>query len=214
MFGRAFRCECLERQEEERKFEELLRLSNLEPFRSKTFATFDPRLPGVGHVYERCRQYAQDPMGWLVLCGPFGCGKTHLAAAIANEAVSRNSKVLFTVVPDLLDHLRAAFAPSSPIQYDDLFEAVRTTPLLVLDDLGTEHASSWAQEKLYQLLNHRYNNELPTVVTTNRRLDDLDDRIASRLSDRALGEIILLENARDYRPRQDGERRRKRTPPR
>lgn len=209
MFGRALPCDCLLRLQEERRFDELLRLSKIEPFRDKTFATFDQQVFGVGRAYEICREYAKDPKGWLVLMGPYGCGKTHLAAAIANEAVGRNAKVLFTVVPDLLDHLRSTFAPTSPVQYDDLFDAVRTTPLLVLDDLGTEHPSSWAQEKLYQIFNHRYNEQLPTVVTTNRRLEMLDERIASRLSDRALSTIIDLweTRARDYRPRQVGERR-------
>ena len=60
--------------------------------------------------------------------------------------------------------------------YDDLFESVRTCALLVLDDLGTQSSTAWAQEKLFQVLNHRYNARLPTVVTTNHRLEELDER--------------------------------------
>ncbi|MBI3965533.1 MAG: ATP-binding protein [Chloroflexi bacterium] len=205
-FGRAFPCDCLITQQSERELTDLRRLSNLEPFREWTFETFDPRVPGVQRAHQKSRQFSSDPRGWLVLLGGVGCGKTHLAAAIANEQLENESKVLFTVVPELLDHLRSTFSPQSQVRYDELFEAVRTTPLLVLDDLGTEASSPWAGEKLYQLFNHRYNYQMPTVVTSNRRLEQLDERIASRMSDRALSEIVEID-APDYRPRQRGERK-------
>jgi DNA replication protein DnaC len=192
MFGRAVRCECLSTQLESQRFEDLERLSALEPFRDRTFDNFDPKVHGVADAYDVARRFARDPYGWLVLHGGYGSGKTHLAAAIANEALNARAQVLFAVVPDLLDHLRSAFAPNSPIQYDEMFEGVRTTHLLVLDDLGTESATPWAQEKLYQIINYRYNYQMPTVVTTNRRLEQIDDRIQSRLRDQALCKIVEI----------------------
>ena len=116
-------------------------------------------------VYKACQEFAETPDGWLVLTGEYGCGKTHLAAAIANDLVARGQPALFIVVPELLDHLRATFSPTSHVRFDKRFEEVRTAPLLVLDDLGTENASPWAREKLFQLFNYRYNVRLPTVVT-------------------------------------------------
>jgi DNA replication protein DnaC len=95
-------------------------------------------------------------------------------------------------VPDLLDHLRATFSPQSAISYDKLFEQVRKSPLLVLDDLGTESATSWAKEKLYQLFNYRYNARLPTVITTAQRIEDLDPRLSSRLLDRTRCQIYAI----------------------
>ena len=110
------------------------------------------------------------PTGWLVFTGDFGCGKTHLAAAIANHQVTPGrASPIFVVVPELLDHLRATFSPNSATTLDRLFEQVKNAPLLVLDDLGTESATPWAQEKLFQLLNHRYAARLPTVITTSNR---------------------------------------------
>lgn len=88
---------------------------------------------------------------------------------------------MFVVVPDLLDHLRATFSPNSTIPYDQMFDQVRTNPLLILDDLGTQSATPWAKEKLYQILNYRYNAELPTVITTTSTLDEIDPRIRSRM---------------------------------
>jgi DNA replication protein DnaC len=139
--------------------------------------------------------------------GPYGCGKTHLAAAIANEAIQRGNQALFAIVPDLLDHLRSAFSPSSDVQYDELFERVRTAFLLILDDLGTESATPWAREKLYQIVNYRYNDRRPTVITTNRPMREIDDRIRSRMTDQAFCDVIEIK-AEDYRQRRPGERRR------
>jgi DNA replication protein DnaC len=206
MFGRPIMCECLMAEVERRRADELQRFSALEAFRNRTFDNFDPRVPGAAEAFDVARRYARDPYGWLLLRGVAGCGKTHLAASIANEAIQHGAQVLFEVVPDLLDHLRATYAPMSAVQYDELFEGIRTAQLLVLDDLGTESATPWAQEKLYQLINYRYNYEYPTVITTNRRLDSLDERIRSRISDQALCKVVEI-GAGDYRSLKPGQRR-------
>src|SRR6185503_10674170 len=142
--------------------------------------------------------FAAHPQDWIAFSGAYGCGKTHLAAAIANEVTKQGEPALFVVVPDLLDHLRATFNPNSLTPYDKRFDEVRRAPLLVLDDLGTQSATPWAEEKLYQLFNYRYNARLPTVVTTNLGIDDLDPRLASRLGDEGMSEIIDIE-APDFR---------------
>ncbi len=95
------------------------------------------------------------------------------------------------MVPDLLDHLRATFSPNSQTTFDRRFDEIRTAPLLVLDDLGTQSMTPWVREKLYQLFNYRYNAELPTVITIAAdSLDEMDPRIRSRLLDARLCRII------------------------
>jgi DNA replication protein DnaC len=166
-------------------------LSSLGLHTEQTFASFNvdrDDLDAQGHqnlrtVAQAAYMYAENPRGWFFLTGTYGCGKTHLAAAIANHQLSKRQTALFVVVPDLLDHLRATFNPQSPISYDKLFQQVRNAPLLILDDLGTESATAWAKEKLYQIFNHRHNANLPTVITTSRELEDLDPRLQSRLLD-------------------------------
>ena len=138
--------------------------------------------------------YAENPDGWLVLIGPSGSGKTHLAAAIANRCIERKQTTFFIVCADLLDHLRSSYAPVSEITYDELFEKVRNVPLLVLDDLGSHSSTSWAQEKLFQVVNHRYSNRLPMVVTLNGSLTRMnDDSLRTRLEERGgLSKVLPL----------------------
>jgi DNA replication protein DnaC len=200
-FGKAVPCQCKEQERKRKRRQQLLELSNLGSFTNKRFETFNPRVPGMQEAYETAINFAQSPDGWLFLVGPNGCGKTHLAAAIANQCLDAGSVVLFATVPDLLDHLRAAFAPDASEVYDQLFSRMREAEVLVLDDLGTQQSSPWANEKLFQLLNYRYNSRFPTVVTANPRgWQATDERIRSRLSDISLVITINLERARDYRP--------------
>ena len=201
-FGRAIPCTCREAELAERRRARMERLSNLGPLTRLTFDSLiaDGRTPETAEHRHRFRQalaaaqeFATAPEGWLVFVGPPGCGKTHLAAAVANARIARGEPALFVVVPDLLDHLRAAFGPTSDVTYDELFESVRSAPLLILDDLGTQSSTPWAREKLFQLLNARYNARLPTIVTTNCVLDDLDERFRVRISDPEFGRVYHVQ---------------------
>ena len=176
-------------------------MSDLASLSDLTFATFDPNVDGVREAYEIAREYASNPHGWLFLHGNCGIGKTHLAVAIANSLIEqRQMGVYFRVVPDLLDQLRATFDPSLGVAYDERFQQIRNAHLLVLDDLGTEQTTAWASEKLYQLINHRYNEQLPTVITSNQNFDRMETRVLSRMLDTRLSRYVLIE-ADDYRLR-------------
>jgi len=207
-FGQPVPCVCKEREmeerhrlEEERRQTELDRFFSLRPFAEKTFESFEPRTPGLREAFAVARDYADDPQGWLLLMGSYGTGKTHLAAAIAHERLAAGSSVYFAVVPELLDHLRSAFAPGSELSYDEIFDKIREVELLVLDDLGAENGTAWATEKLFQLINYRYNYRMPTVITTNNQLHSrMDERVRSRLADLSLVQQVTIK-APDYRPR-------------
>ncbi len=143
-------------------------------------------------AFKAAQKYAEKPKGWLVLQGGFASGKTHLAAAIANYRSAEGIPPLFIMVPDLMDHLRATFSPDSTVSYDRRFDEIKTSPLLVLDDLGTESMTPWVREKLYQLFNYRYNAGLPTIITTTDKLSEIDPRIRSRILDRRICRIYAI----------------------
>ncbi len=199
-FGAITPCHCQESRLEDEQRERLLTYSNLGHLTRFTFENLEP--DGLSDsetsksqfrkAYDVARVYANDPKGWLTLTGPNGAGKTHLAAAIANHCVDHNRIVFFSHAPDLLDHLRSSFGPASETSYSDLFEQVRSTPLLVLDGLGSQSATPWAEEKLRQIINHRFNAELPTIVTTAVPIGGLDPYVATRLTTRGLGRVVEL----------------------
>lgn len=126
-------------------------------------------------------EFAEDPNGWLVFTGPSGSGKTHLAVAVTNRCIELGRTAFFIVVADLLDHLRATYGPDSPVTYDQLFEQVRNVPLLVIDDLSAAISTPWAQEKLFQIVNHRFNAQLPTIITVRGQTERLDEALRTRI---------------------------------
>lgn len=201
-FGKPIACECKEAEWKEKRRQQLRSISNLDAFQDKTFKTFNHTVSGpVQQAYQVAYEYAKEPDGWLVFIGKNGCGKTHLAAAIANRCLARGSLVLFCTVIELLDHLRATFVPTSTEVYDQLFAKMREAELLILDDLGAQQSSPWANEKLFQLLNYRYNSRIPTIITTNNiGLQAIEERIRSRLVDASLVITVTFDGAHDYRP--------------
>lgn len=202
-FGKPIACECKEAERITKRRLQLQEMSNLGELQDKSFENFNPNTSrSVYNAYHASLEYAEDPYGWLVFIGNVGCGKTHLAAAIANCLLARGSLVLFSTVSDLLDHLRATFMPSSTEVYDQLFQKMREAALLVLDDLGAQQSSPWANEKLFQLLNYRYNSRIPTIITTNNTgLQGVEERIRSRMTDTALVTRVTFDDAIDYRLR-------------
>lgn len=198
-FGKLAPCGCKTHEVAASRANKFRELSHLGPLQHKSFANFD-RQRGVS-AFSRdalqvalrvAEEFAVAPSGWLVLTGPSGTGKTHLAAAITNTVLDRNDGALWVFVPDFLDHLRTTFNPHSEVSYDELFTTVRDAPVLVLDDLGGHSSSPWAEEKLYQILAHRYDARRPTVITTSKLIDNFEGRVRSRLQDADLSQIIAV----------------------
>ena len=207
-FGKFQRCPNFPVREDHDMLARLRRYGDLEAYQDKILDSFETTPYGGSYrqnvvsslkmAKEAARNYAHDPRGWIVFEGAVGCGKTHLAVAICNERLEQfGHQVIFVTAPDLLDFLRMTFDPRGETTYDDYFERIRNVSLLLLDDLGVENPSAWAKEKLFQLLNYRHVNKLPTIITTNKSLDDFDPWLSSRLMDPLVRQVKI--NAPDYR---------------
>ncbi|MBN1889176.1 MAG: ATP-binding protein [Thermoflexales bacterium] len=174
--------------------------------RAMTFGSFQVE-NGNREAYELASQLADDPWGqawcWLVLIGANGRGKTHLAAAVVNALLDCGEPAFFEGVPALLDWLRDGYGEQSAEDFASRLARVKQAPVLVLDDLGAESSGrdervSWAEDKLYQIVNDRLENRLPTVYTTNLPLEPtpgyrcVPPRLASRLRDRSISRVKAI----------------------
>lgn len=143
--------------------------------------------------------YAEAPAGWLYLHGPVGAGKSHLAAGIANAVCARGLRAAYATAAGLIIFLKAGFADGSA---DRRLVALQQVDLLVIDDLGTQRASlpgEWAFEQFYELLNSRYLQERPTVLTSNLPPDHLEERLRDRVTGMAVEVRMVASSYRQIR---------------
>jgi DNA replication protein DnaC len=117
----------------------------------ETFAV-DVQRQALHQAFDDAQLYAEQPGDWLYLCGPCGAGKSHLAAAIANELAMRGRGVTYASVPDLLRFVRRGFADGAA---DERLDALIQVDVLVLDDLGAEYLTAWAAEQMFILIKPR-----------------------------------------------------------
>lgn len=151
---------------------------NIPPrYRGATFAGFRATTPSQLLALEAMRDHASEG---VLLMGPAGCGKTHLAcAAIA----AGESGSLFANTAELLDDVRRGYDGDGR----GLYERALDAPLLALDDIGAEAVTDWVRDRLYVLINHRWDHCLPLVVTTNVPAAELASRIGQGVASRLAG---------------------------
>lgn len=163
LFGRAVPCECAQQQAADRLAAELQRLSNLGPLAGQRLA--QDEIQTIDEYADACA-FADEQTAerWLVIAARPAAERTRLAAELANRRLQRGQPALYFVASDLLDRLRAAYRRDAQMPYPVLFEHAREAQFLIIDDIDIANPTEWAREKLYQLLNHRWNARLRTVL--------------------------------------------------
>lgn len=131
----------------------------------------------------------------LLLTGPVGSGKTGLAYGIARDRYIAGGAVRIGNMVDILDGLRPA-DPSDTSSVDPVTVRHMTRiPLLILDDVGAEKPSDFTAERLYAIINGRYEARRPTIITTNMGLDALEKRYGARVMSRFMQDAATLRLA-------------------
>lgn len=174
-----------------------------------TFAGFNTldniELKAAKGLAQRC---AREGLG-MIIGGPVGCGKTHLATAVAMERIAKGFTVAFYSSPNMFEAMRRDIALDST----DTLDRVRACDLLIIDDIGVERIKKnksdtsvdWTEERLFMIIDHRYLNRKPVIITTNATnmeqlkgmLGVLSDRLCSRLTE--MCKVLWLKNVEDYR---------------
>lgn len=145
------------------------------------------------------------PTPWLLLAGDLGVGKTGLQIGLVKKALAAGKSALYRPFVELLSDIRATYRTHDASEPDeaDLVRACKAVDVLALDDVGAERVTGWAQERLFEILNHRYNERRRTILTTNLGPDELEahlgDRILSRINGMGHLLAILGPNLRERR---------------
>lgn len=141
----------------------------------KTFADYKVDASNSAAV-KAAKEFITSGEGGLIFYGNPGTGKTLLASIVTQEFLKADKSVIFGDVPTLLEALRDSF-DDKKTKITGLMDDLAAVDLLVLDDLGTEVPTEWAVERLYSIINQRYNEEKPVIVTSNLELGKLAWRL-------------------------------------
>lgn len=171
-------------------------------FLRRTFDTFQITVDNQ-RAARVCKMYADtfkekqpsddtDPgRNGLFITGPKGTGKTHLAAAIANQIMQEGIGVICMTMIDLLDRIKETYAQRNlwEASEGDVLNTYKEVPLLIIDDMGKEPPTEWAVSKIYAIINARYEAYLPTIVTTNYT----DSELVRRLTPKDTGDATTAD---------------------
>ena len=194
-FGKAFPCICTLAQHEKRYSAWLWQEARLpDGFREASMETFNVAHPDNARVKAAAVRFITGEIEtpWLCLIGSYGNGKTHVLCAIVRSFAGRGVHAVYAYVPAMLKEIQGAIDPTTATaRYTEVFAAYQRSSVLALDDLGVEQSTEWSRATMEELVDYRYRECLPTVISTNRDISDLSPRIARRIGDRRMCTVVV-----------------------
>ena len=202
------------RQSERQRWLEDLRKASLlgDEYKDATFEKAEIYSDDFAKVYARCEKYCQvadkvlEKGHGIYLHGDPGTGKTHLTACMANALLFQGRPVLFTNLGEISKAIRATFDKKGETE-QAFMKKLTDIDFLIIDDFGTERLTKddqdlWLQEKVYEIINSRYNNNKPVIITSNHTLQEMMTArgLSKKTADRIRQKCVVLElKGKSYR---------------
>lgn len=170
-------------QEFSKKVEKIIKNSKMSTRNlSYRFDNFEPNNSNK-KVFNNLKNYSEKLLNGiekkgLILVGNNGVGKTHLACSIANKLIENGTPIVYGTLINLLAELRNSYDTDNNISEMEIIKLYENVDLLIIDDLGKEKPSEWGLEKLFTIINSRYENNLPVIITTNYNQNSLLERLS------------------------------------
>lgn len=201
----AYYCSCYKKLIREIAREEL---SANSPIKQCTFNTFslkyypdvEDKEVGVNQkeymakVFEFCKNYAENftlSSTSILMSGKTGLGKTHLSLAIANKVLDKGFDVYYDSIQNIMDNLEREHFGKLPSQ-ESIREDILNCDLLIIDDLGVEFSTQYTVSELHNIINTRLLRSLPTIISTNLEMNDLEQKYTQRIASRIMGSYYPL----------------------
>ena len=171
------RCKYAEALRKQKTIERNFQLSKIpEKYIGKNFEDYVTDKGNI-NALNATKKFAENLNQGLVIYGKPGRGKTFLAAITAQEVLKQGKSVIFGDVPSLLEDLRSNYSKQNDNRLEEQMKALAKADLVVLDDIGTEKPTEWAVNRLYLIVNERYNANKPLIVTSNYTSKEIAERL-------------------------------------
>ena len=177
-----------------------------------TFEKYEVTQPWQGPAKEKAMDYAKAPEGWLLFCGQPGSGKTHLCTAVCRQRLLEGDAVVYMSWREEISHLKTLAQDSQ--ERSQRLEALKNAQILYMDDLfktgrsadGSSNPTQADCNLTFEILNYRYVNQKPTILSTEKtpgQLLEIDEGIGSRIVELAEGHTVHIQHnpRRNYRLR-------------